>query len=190
MMRMLVIVLVGATVCGGTAHAATPAPPNLSIKVDDGTRRASVGARSTYLVKIDSKERKGTKATVRMMLPRGMRFVSADHGGRISGGSVVWQTTLPGSALTALSFSGDFGEVPADVRALAATACVEVPGHRSPVVCAADIDALSADGGFPVPILIGGIVVLLAMSGAGTWLFARRRRGSEAETSLQVSLIP
>jgi hypothetical protein len=180
MIRITLALAFAAVALSGTAHAAKPEPlrpPNLSIKVDDGTKSVVGGTTARYLVKIDSLEPKGTKATVRMTMPRGMTFVSADHGGKVSGTSVVWNTNLPGSRLTSLSVLGTIGSVPQGAKAIAVTACVSIPGHPRPVVCAADIDRfpIASPRGFSLLPLIGGIIALVLVSGAGVWWLTRRR---------------
>lgn len=68
------------------------ARPDLIVSKSDGLTQATVGDIVTYSISYDNVGNQvASGVVIRDTLPPGVRFISASHGGRLRGGTVVWE---------------------------------------------------------------------------------------------------
>ncbi|GAA1427309.1 hypothetical protein GCM10009616_04140 [Microlunatus lacustris] len=136
--------------CLGSAPASaaprsTPAPPQLSIAVDNGSDRAASGDELSYVITLTNV---GTEDVsdllVTQSLPPGTSLISADADGEKKKEGVEWEVDLEANEKTTFKTNVELADTPAEVLRLAIVACAKVSAKAAPVVCASDSDLLPA----------------------------------------------
>ncbi|HUN37854.1 MAG TPA: hypothetical protein VMU95_38180 [Trebonia sp.] len=132
----------------GHGHGgATPAPkvPGLAISISDGRQNARPGQVLTYTASLHNT---GTAAIPKLevteMLSAGLKVTGASDQAAVKSGQVAWSTALPAAGTRQFTVTAEVTKTPAQLLRLAAVACVTLPGHRQPAVCAAHLDRLPA----------------------------------------------
>jgi uncharacterized repeat protein (TIGR01451 family) len=119
--------------------------PGLSISIGDGRVAVVAGDELSYTISVRNV---GTVAVphlrVTQTLSPGLEFLSAGDHGVAAGGRVSWTASLPvGGKRTFHAVARVTRTRSAQLR-VAAVACVTLPGHSGPLVCAAHLDRLPA----------------------------------------------
>lgn len=129
----------------GAVKAGEAGPPTLSIGVDNGRTSAEKGDRLTYTVtlrNIGANDARGLHLT--QTLPDGLRFVSADHGGKARPGQVTWAVDLKAGRNATVHTTAEVRDTPDHLLRLATVACASVMRDGRPIVCATHSDRLPA----------------------------------------------
>lgn len=195
---------VGVLLAGPGAAQAKPSPTPaaghqpqaaLSIAVTDGVSDAAPGDRLVYGVTVrNDGDAASRRVTVRLTLPGGVSFVSADGGGVSERGAVVWKVAVPAAGHVTVTARGTVGTLLAGLNGLAGVACVNAGGPD--MLCSSDIDQIpgrgdvhavtraSVDTVAPVwdrrRVVAVGLAVVAALGGLVLLAVRRRRRGRTA----------
>ncbi|WP_329089989.1 MULTISPECIES: hypothetical protein [unclassified Streptosporangium] len=177
----------------GGVSAGEVGPPTLSIGVDNGRTSAEKGDRLTYTVtlrNIGTTDARGLHLS--QSLPDGLRFVSADHGGKARPGRVTWAVDLKAGRNATVHTTAEVQDTPAHLLRLATVACASAMRDGRPIVCATHSDRLPAGAAAeaeaaraatpPVNRLwyVGGGLLVLVLTGVLAARRARRRAGHHA----------
>ncbi|MGJ6962644.1 hypothetical protein ACSDR0_12105 [Streptosporangium sp. G11] len=184
----------------GRMKIGAAAPPTLSIDVDNGRTSAEKGDRLTYTVtvrNIGATDARGLRLT--QSLPDGLRFVSADRGGRARAGEVTWAVDLKAGGNAAFHTTGEVRDTPPDLLRLATVACASAMKDDRPIVCATHSDLLPAGAAAeakakaaraPAPAVnrlwyagAGAGLLVLVLTGVLTVRHTRRRASRHARPS-------
>ncbi|MEU8384641.1 hypothetical protein, partial [Streptosporangium sp. NPDC048865] len=128
---------------GGGVRAGELGPPTLSIGVDNGRTSARKGDRLTYTVtvrNIGTTDARGLHLT--QSLPEGLRFLSADRGGRARPGQVTWAVDLKAGRNATVHTTAEVQDTPGHLLRLATVACASAMKGGRPIVCATHSDRL------------------------------------------------
>lgn len=126
-----------------TAVAHLPRVPGLRISITDGRTTVQAGDRLTYTVLVqNSGARRSPPLKITQTLPPGLRLVSASSHGVARAGSVTWHADLPAGGKDTFSLQAQVTHSAVRQSRLAAVACADLAGSRTPIVCAAHLDRL------------------------------------------------
>ena len=126
-----------------TATAHLPRVPGLRISIGDGRTMAQVGDRLTYTVLVqNSGAHRSPPLKITQTMPAGLRFVAASNHGVVKAGSVTWHADVPAGGRDTFSLRAQVTRSAARQSRLAAVACADLAGSRTPIVCAAHLDRL------------------------------------------------
>jgi uncharacterized repeat protein (TIGR01451 family) len=148
--RLLVGVLavVGALLLGSPSADAKASPtpaaghspqPSLTIAISDNVTAAAPGDTLVYTVTIgNGGDAASGKVPLKLMLPSGVAFVSADSRGVENHGSVLWKVSVPVGGHVTVTARGSVGTPAAGLTELAGVACVNA--GEANMLCSSDID--------------------------------------------------
>jgi len=167
-----------------------PAQPSLSITVTDNVTKAAPGETLAYTVTVSNDgDAASGQVPVKLTLPGGVEFASADNGGTSEQGAVVWKVTVPAAGHLTLTARGTVGTPAAGLNGLAGVACLEAGPAN--MLCSSDIDqipgrrdvhAVTRAGGHTItPIwrrwwVLGTPVALAVIVGLALVFLLRRRQ--------------
>lgn len=178
-----------------TAQAA-PAPPQLSIAVDDGRASAAASDRLTYVMTVTNLGTRPLKdLSISQTIPDGAVLESTEPRSTNKAPDLRWSVDVePGRTATMTTTVTVAETLPDGILRLATVGCARVSAKAPPLVCASDSDQLPAgaladeqrrglpqpatgeQGWWPLPgaPVLGGL--LLVVVPATTLLLLRRRR--------------
>ncbi|MFW6694837.1 hypothetical protein [Streptomyces sp. MAR4 CNX-425] len=154
----------GALACGLLAAAAQPAGalhhqqddgkgrdvpgvtgPAMKIAIGNGRKTSAPGEEATYTIRVASLQDGPIEGIeIRQTLPEGMELVEPGEGARVRGREVSWTADLKGHKKAEFTARTRLAAGVPTKGELAATACAFAKGAERPVVCAPDIDKLTA----------------------------------------------
>jgi uncharacterized repeat protein (TIGR01451 family) len=144
----------GVVLAGPQAAQATPSPTpvghpahaSLSIAVTDSVAEAAPGDQLVYSVTVSNAgDAASGPVTVKLTLPGGVAFASADRTGAGAHGSVSWKAfSVPAAGHVTVTARGTVGTPAAGLNGLAGVACVDA--DKSTMLCASDIDQIPGRG--------------------------------------------
>ncbi len=121
--------------------ASHPSQPSLSITVTDSVTEAAPGETLAYTVTVSNDgDAASGQVPVKLTLPGGVEFASADNGGTSEQGAVVWKVTVPAAGHLTLTARGTVGTPAAGLNGLAGVACVDAGPAN--MLCSSDIDQI------------------------------------------------
>ncbi len=125
---------------------ANPAPPQLSIAIDNGRAASAAGDQLRYTITVANLgARRLSGLLITQTVPNSSRFLSADSNGRNHRGEVRWKLDLPATrTVTLRTVIAVAKETPPEMRRLAIVACAATSNKGAPLVCASDSDQLPA----------------------------------------------
>jgi len=204
--RLLVgaLAIVGVLLAGAEAAYAKASPTpvagrspkaSLSIAITDSVTDAGAGDTLVYRVTVGNDgDAASGQVTLKLMLPSGVAFMSADHGGANDRGSVVWKVAVPAAGHVTVTVRGTVGTPAAGLTGLAGVACVNA-GEPN-MLCSSDVDqipgrgdghAVTRAGGHVVPpvwhrrwLVAVWVVAVAVLGGVLLLLLLRRRQRSRA----------
>jgi uncharacterized repeat protein (TIGR01451 family) len=154
--RLLVGVLavLGVLLPGAVAAQAKASPtpaagrspqPSLTIAISDNVGTAAAGDTLVYTVTVgNAGDGASGQVPLKLMLPSGVSFVSADSGGVNDHGSVSWKVSVPAAGHVTVRARGSVGTPAAGLTGLAGVACVNA--GRANMLCSSDIDQIPGRG--------------------------------------------
>ena len=203
--RLLVGVLAvaGVLLAGSAADAkASPTPvaghspqPSLTIAISDNVTVANPGDTLVYTVTIgNGGDAASGQVPLKLMLPGGVSFLSADSGGVEEHGSVLWKVSVPVAGRVTVTARGSVGTPAAGLNGLAGVVCVNA--GEANMLCSSDIDqipgrgdghAVGRTGGHTVPpvwhrwwLVAVWAVVVAVLGGVLLMVLLRRRQRARA----------
>ncbi|MEO3762908.1 hypothetical protein [Streptomyces sp. B8F3] len=120
--------------------------PAMKIAIDNARKTSGPGQEATYTIRVSSLQEGPIEGlVVRQTLPEGMDLVEPGTGGKVRGGrEVTWTADLKGHQHAVFTARTRLVEGAPTTGELAATACAYEQGAETAVVCAPDIDKLTA----------------------------------------------
>lgn len=186
------LALAAGVVLGGSLTpvpaSAAPAPPQLSIAVDNQKETTTAGDALDYTVTVTNLGTRSVKGLViTQTVPAGTALGKADRDGEVEGGEVRWEIDLPASDEATFRTTLTVDEAtPDELLRLATVACAKTSPKAAALVCASDSDQLPAGAAAeeeqaalasppvrPLWWYVGGAAALMA---AGTAVVALTRR--------------
>lgn len=128
-----------------TADPSTPAPPQLSIAVDNGQDSAAVGDHLRYAITVTNlgaKEVRGLRIT--QSVPSGAKLLSADSPAKKTATTARWDVDLQPTKKKVFHSTMTVAETPEGLLRLASVVCASINAEGPPLVCASDSDQLPA----------------------------------------------
>ncbi|WP_407560836.1 hypothetical protein [Streptomyces sp. 184] len=119
--------------------------PAMKIAIDNARKTTGPGQEATYTIRVSSlQDRPIEGIEIRHTLAKGMELVEPGAGGAVRGREVRWTADLKGHKHAEFTARTRLAKEAPTAGELAATACAYEKGARTPVVCAPDIDRLTA----------------------------------------------
>ena len=139
--------VLAALVCApaGPAQAA-PAPPQLSIALDDGRDSAAPSDELAYAIKVTNLGTRPVKdLIISQTVPEGAALESTDPSATEKARTLTWSVDIrPGKTATMSTTISVAEKVPEGLLRLATVACARTSAEAAPVVCASDSNQLPA----------------------------------------------
>ncbi len=165
----------------------TPTGPQLSIAIDDGRPSARDGDRLTYVITVRNLGAAAAPGlAVSQSIPSGLTVSSADHGGTVHGGQIMWTVTVKPGETAKLTSIGTLGATGPQLLRLASVACAAPRAGQRATVCATDSDLLPAGAAATaprrpasasrLPWVISGAVAAVLVTAAAFVVIRRRRK--------------